>query len=98
LVKRRVITVGYRLDVAARCVAAVAGGYGIAALVAIACAWALPMAKIDAAVAGTIAGILALPVAAMGCFWARSAARAWIGAALFALLFAGIAMLAGWRP
>jgi hypothetical protein len=94
----KTLTLRYRLDVAARLVAALAGGYGIAVLVAIAGAWALPMAKIEAAITGTILAMLALPVAAMGCFWARSAARAWAGTLLFALLFGGIAMLAGWRP
>lgn len=88
----------YRADVAARLVAALAGGYAVAALLAIACAWALPMDRIDAVAFGTIAAMLALPVAAMGCFWARSAARAWTGVAGFGLLFAGVAMLAGWRP
>jgi len=94
----RAITARYRLDVAARLVAALAGGYGVAALVAIAAAWALPMARIDAAISGTIAALVAMPVAAMGCFWARSAARAWIGIALFATLVAAIAIAAGWRP
>jgi hypothetical protein len=92
------VTPRYRFDVAARLVAALAGSYGVAALMAIACAWALPMASIEAATVGTIAGLLALPVAAMGCFWARSAGRAWAGILLFALLFGGIALAAGWRP
>ena len=75
-----------------------AGGYGVAALVAIAGAWALPMDRIDAATSGTIAALLAMPVAAMGCFWARSAVRAWAGILVFAALFAGIALAGGWRP
>jgi hypothetical protein len=88
----------YRLDVALRLVAALAGGYGVAALVAIAGTWALPMARIEASIAGTIAAMLAMPVAAMGCFWARSAGRAWAGVLVFMLLFGGIALAAGWRP
>ncbi len=95
---RRAVPLRYRLDVAARCAAALAGGYGVAALVAIAGAWALPMARIEAATIGTIAAMLALPIAAMGSFWARSAARAWAGILIFAALFGGIALIAGWRP
>jgi hypothetical protein len=88
----------YRLGVASRVVAALAGGYAAAALVAIACAVALPGAREEAGTAGGLAGLLALPVAAMGCFWARSAARAWAGTLVAAALFGGIALLAGWRP
>jgi hypothetical protein len=94
----RAVTLRYRLGVISRCAAALAGGYGVAALLAIALAWTLPMARIDAATTGTIAALLALPAAAMGCFWARSAARAWLGITLFATVFGGIAFVAGWRP
>ncbi len=88
----------YRLGVAARVAAALAGGYAVAALVAIACGVALPGAREEAGTAGALAGLLALPVAAMGCFWARTAARAWAGTLVAAALFGGIALLAGWRP
>ena len=94
----RAVTPRYRLAVASRLVAALVGGYGVAALVAIAGAWALPMRRIDAATAGLIAAMLALPMAAMGCFWARSATRAWAGILVFAALFGGIAVAGGWRP
>lgn len=94
----RAVTPRYRLDVALRLVAALAGGYGVAVLVAIAGAWALPMAPIEAVTTGTIAALLAMPIAAMGCFWARSAVRAWGGILLFAALFGGTALAAGWRP
>ena len=94
----RAVTPRYRLAVASRVVAALAGGYGVAALVALAGAWALPMAPIEAATAGTIAALFAMPVAAMGCFWAKSATRAWGGIVVFAALFGGIALAAGWRP
>lgn len=96
--RARDVTFRYRAGVASRLTAALAGGYGVAVLLAIACAWALPGARIDAVAFGTIAALLAIPVAAMGCFWARSAARAWAGVLLFATLFAGIALAAGWRP
>lgn len=94
----RAVPPHYRLGVAARLVAALAGGYGVAVLVAIAGAWALPMAPIEAATTATIAALLAMPVAAMGCFWARSAWRAWGGVLLSSALFAAIALAFGWRP
>ena len=94
----RVVTLRYRLAVASRLVAALAGGYGVAALAAIAGAWALPTDRVDAVVAGTVAAMLVLPVAAMGCFWARSATRAWAGILVFAAAFGAIAAAGGWRP
>jgi len=92
------VTWRYRADVVARLIAAIGGGYMVAALLGIASAWTLPGERIDAIAFGTIAGLLALPVAAMGCFWARSAVRAWIGILFFCILFAGVAIMAGWRP
>jgi hypothetical protein len=97
-VRRGAVTWRYRLDVASRTAAALAGGYGVAALVSIAVSWTVPGARIDAAAFGTIAGLLAWPVAAIGCFWAGSAWRAWAGLLGFALLFAMVALAAGWRP
>ncbi len=94
----RAVPLRYRLVVASRLVAALGGGYAVAVLVAIAGSWALPMERIEAATVATLAAIVALPVAAMGCFWAKSATRAWIGILAFAALFAGIALAAGWRP
>jgi hypothetical protein len=96
--RARAVPLGYRLAVASRLIAALGGGYAVAALLAIAGAWALPMAREEAATTATIAAIVAMPVAAMGCFWAKSATRAWIGILAFAALFAGIALAAGWRP
>lgn len=94
----RAISLRYRLDVLSRLLAAVAGGYAVATLVAIAGARALPLARVEAVTVGTLAALLAMPLAAMGCFWARSAWRAWAGIFLFAAVFGGIALAAGWRP
>ena len=88
----------YRLDVAARVIAAVVGGYGVATSVAIAGAWLLPLAPIDAATLSTITAILVIPVTVMGCFWARNAGRAWAGVLIAASLFVAAAWLGGWRP
>ncbi len=88
----------YRLGVASRVLAALFGGYAVAVLAAIALAMALPLSREEASTVGALVGLLAVPVAAMGCFWARSAARAWIGVLLVAALLGGIALIAGWRP
>lgn len=73
----------YRLGVASRAVAAIAGGYGVAALCAAALALSLPaafgMARSEAAMTGTLASFLVFAVAVMWVFAARSAWRAWIG-------------------
>ncbi|WP_267381653.1 MULTISPECIES: iron transporter [unclassified Sphingomonas] len=92
------VTRRYRLAVASRVAAAVAGGYGVAALYGIALAAALPLDPADAAMAATLLALLAMPVAAMACFWVRSAAYAWGMMAIAGALFAGVALAAGWRP
>jgi hypothetical protein len=88
----------YRLTVAARVGAAVAGGYAASVLFGIALAVTLPLDPADAAVTATLLALLAIPVAAMACFWARSATRAWAGMLIACALFAGIALAGGWRP
>jgi hypothetical protein len=91
-------TLSYRLGVASRTVAACLGGYAAAALAAILLGTVLPMTAMGAAVTATLVGILIVPVAAMACFHARSATRAWIGILLACGLFGGLAIAAGWRP
>lgn len=91
-------TLRYRLGVASRAVAASLGGYATAALAAILLGTVLPMTPMGAAVTATLVGILMIPVAAMACFYAGSAARAWIGIAAACALFGGLALAAGWRP
>ncbi len=79
-----------------------AGGYAAAVLFGIALATTLrAMSAIDpadAAVTATLLALLALPVAAMAVFWARSAVRAWGGVLTACALFAGLAIAGGWRP
>jgi hypothetical protein len=91
-------TFRYRCGVALRLVAATAGAYGMAALVAIACAQGLPIDRIEAVTVGTMAALIVMPLAAMGCFWAQSAGRAWVGVLLGCTLFGGIALATGWQP
>ena len=92
------LTRRYRLAVASRVVAAVAGGYAVSILFGIALAVTLPLDPADAAVTATLLALLAIPVAAMTCVWARSAARAWGGILIACALFTGIALAGGWRP
>jgi hypothetical protein len=79
------------LDAAARIVAAVAGGYALAALVSVA-ALALPIAPVQAVLTGMLASFLVYAGAVVWSFAARSALRAWIGLLLAA---APLALVAG---
>ncbi len=87
----RALTAGvrYRLGVASRAVAAIAGGYGVAALSAALLALCLPaafgMARSEAAMTGTLASFIVFAVAVMWVFAARTALRAWTGLAIAAL-------------
>ncbi|MCY1512028.1 hypothetical protein D9M68_464730 [compost metagenome] len=80
----------YRMGVASRAVAAIAGGYGVAALSAAVLALGLPalfdMARSEAALTGTLASFLVYAVAVMWVFAARSAWRAWTGLTIAAAL------------
>lgn len=74
-----------------RTVAALFGGYVLAALGSVA-ALALPMARSDAVIVGMLTSFGIYAVAALGVFAARSATRAWVG-----LTIAGLALCAvGW--
>ncbi len=75
----------YRGGVLVRAVAAIGGGYGVAALWAAAIATWLPSTKVEAALTGTMIALVVYPCAVMWCFAARSAARAWVGLALVAV-------------
>lgn len=83
-----------RLDVASRSIAAIIGGYALAASAAAWLAVALPIARGQAVLAGMMTGILIAAGAALWAFSARSGLRAWLGIALPALLcWAGLRAL-----
>jgi hypothetical protein len=90
-------TLRYRLGVASRTVAATLGGYAAAALAAVFLGAALPMTPLGASITATLVALLVVPVAAMACFYARTALRAWIGILVACALFGGAALAAGWR-
>ncbi|CAP57655.1 hypothetical protein [Gluconacetobacter diazotrophicus] len=87
-----------RISIAARIAAGTAGGYGVAALVAVAVACWWPADRAQASVAGTLAALLAWPAIVMACFHAGSATRAWAGLGGTAIVLLAAAMGAGWRP
>ena len=79
---------------ASRAVAAVGGGYALAAAFAAAAALGfqyLGLGRGDATMAATMASFIVYAVAAMWCFGCASARRAWAGCAIPAL---GLALLA----
>ncbi|SCX70917.1 DUF3649 domain-containing protein [Variovorax sp. EL159] len=82
-------SVRYRLSVASRAIAAIAGGYGVAALSAAVLALCLPaafgMARSEAAMTGTLASFLVFALAVLWVFAARSAWRAWSGLVIAAV-------------
>ena len=78
----------YRFGVAARAIAAILGGYGVAALSAAVLALCLPaafgMARSEATMTGTLASFLVFALAVVWVFAARTALRAWSGLAVAA--------------
>lgn len=90
-------TLPYRLAVASRTLAAVVGGYAVAALLAMAVARGLPLSRSEAATIATIAAVLALPFIAIRVFAVSSASRAWAELVLASLLLGGLAWAFG-RP
>ncbi|GGX22133.1 hypothetical protein GCM10007242_31840 [Pigmentiphaga litoralis] len=78
---RKVIGVGPLLS---RIVAALFGGYALAALCSVA-AVALPMAPTEAVLTGMLASFVVYVCAVVWVFAVRSATRAWVGLAIAAL-------------
>ncbi|XAH23548.1 DUF3649 domain-containing protein [Xylophilus sp. GW821-FHT01B05] len=76
----------YRLGVAVRAVAAMGGGYGLSALSAAVLALYLPTTRAEAALTATMLAFVIYPCAVMWVFAARSAARAWLGLLLPAVV------------
>lgn len=72
----------YRWGVASRAVAAIVGGYWLAALLAAVAAVALPAGRAEATVTGTLLAFVVYPGAVMWVFATGSAARAWLGLAV----------------
>ncbi|CAG9168497.1 DUF3649 domain-containing protein [Cupriavidus respiraculi] len=84
----------YRLAVASRAVAAIGGGYVLAAAATTVLSLVLPLSRSEAVVTATLLSFLVYAGAVIWVFAARSAWRAWIGIALpaAALGLAGLAL------
>ncbi|WP_429303830.1 DUF3649 domain-containing protein [Paraburkholderia sp. GAS199] len=80
----------------ARIVAAVLGGYALAALSSVA-ALVLPLARSEAVIVGLLASFAVYAGAVVWVFAARSATRAWLGLIAAALMFACLACAATLR-
>jgi hypothetical protein len=74
----------YRWAVASRAVAAIGGGYVVAALAATMLALYLPTSRVEATMTGTLASFLAYACAVIWVFAVRSAWKAWGGLLLVA--------------
>lgn len=72
----------YRLAVASRAVAAIGGGYVVAALAAAVLSLWLPLSRAEATLTGTLAAFVIYVCAVMWVFAARNAWRAWFGLAV----------------
>lgn len=75
----------YRLGVASRAVAGIAGGYGLAAIVTAWLSLALPGPRAEAVTTATLLSFAIYAGAVMWVFAARTAWRAWAGLAVPAL-------------
>lgn len=75
-----------RVGIASRCLAAILGGYALAATTSSFLALALPMDRAQAVLTGMLVAIVVCACAALWAFAACTAVRAWFGIALPALL------------
>ncbi|KAB8063894.1 MULTISPECIES: DUF3649 domain-containing protein [Janthinobacterium] len=80
----------YRLGVASRSVAAIVGGYVLAALVTMLLSVSLPMARSEAVMTATLLSFAIYTCVVMWVFATRSALRAWLGLAIPAAVIAAI--------
>lgn len=72
-------TVRYRLGVASRAIAAILGGYALAAVSTAVLSVVLPMPRVDAVMTATLLSFTVYTCAAIWVFAARDALRAWLG-------------------
>ena len=94
--KISMLPVSYRLAVTSRVLAAVVGGYVVAALASVSLSLWLPMARAEAVVTGMMTSFLAYLVAVLWCFACRSAWQAWLGMLVPSVMLGAISALAYW--
>jgi len=71
--------VRYRLGVASRAIAAIIGGYALAAASTAVLSLVLPMSRVDAVMTATLLSFTVYTCAAIWVFAARDALHAWLG-------------------
>lgn len=71
--------VRYRLGVASRAIAAIVGGYALAAASTAVLSLVLPLPRVDAVMTSTLLSFTVYTCAAIWVFAARDALRAWLG-------------------
>lgn len=91
------LTARDRLAVASRALAAIVGGYAVAALATGALAVYLPGARAEATLTATMLSFVVYTVAVIWVFAARSAWRAWVGLALPALVMGALVAFHVWK-
>ena len=90
----RTLPVSYRLAVASRVLAAVFGGYLVAALTSVSLSLWLPVARAEAVAIGMMSSFLVYLLAVIWCFACGSAWRAWVGLMVPGLMLAALVGLA----
>lgn len=83
----------YRLGVFSRAVAAIGGGYGLAALTTAWLSITLPMPRADAVTTASLLSFLIFALAVIWVFAVRTAWHAWAGLIVPALVIGGLFLL-----
>ena len=90
------VSVRYRLAVASRVLAAVLGGYLLAALASVCVSYFAPLPRPQAVVLGMTLSFLVYLAAVIWCFACRSAWHAWLGLAMPSAVLATAYCYARW--
>ncbi|CAK9887556.1 MULTISPECIES: DUF3649 domain-containing protein [Pseudomonas] len=90
------LPISYRLAVTSRSLAAVFGGYLLAAMASVCITMLLPVPRAEAVISGMMLSFLFYLVAFLWCFACRSARQAWLGVLVPSLVLAMISGLAYW--
>ncbi|WP_327438841.1 DUF3649 domain-containing protein [Pseudomonas donghuensis] len=90
------LPLNYRLAVTSRSLAAVFGGYLLAAMASVCITLLLPVPRAEAVISGMMLSFLFYLVAFLWCFACRSAWQAWLGVLVPSLVLAMISGLAYW--
>ncbi|MDD1014996.1 MULTISPECIES: DUF3649 domain-containing protein [Pseudomonas] len=90
------LPISYRLAVTSRSLAAVFGGYLLAAMASVCITLLLPVPRAEAVISGMMLSFLFYLVAFLWCFACRSAWQAWLGVLLPSLVLGMINGLVYW--